>query len=154
MRPATLLGTAVLFGAVSLPSTLSAQQTPDRPDLGKIFSAADSVNGAPVVDTLPELISCAQFDVRNIRGDETTFSFEHPPAIDEHTPPVSVTLEFVVGTDGRIERRSVIVRRTTNHDLDRSIEYWVVGCRFRPGKIGVHAVRVKMEHQWDLRPIP
>jgi hypothetical protein len=153
MRHPISLGTAILIGTVAAASPLAAQQA-DTLDLRRTFSAVDSVNGKPVVDTLPELTMCPQFDARKVRGDETTFSFEHPPVIDPATGPVRVTIEFVVGTDGRVDRRTARVVRSSDGRLDRSFEYWVVDCRFRPGKIGAHKVRVRMQREWELRPIP
>lgn len=139
-------------------SPLMAQQAPrqkaDSIDLRRVFSAADSVDGKAVVDTLPELLHCPQFDARRIRGDETTFSFERRPVIDQNTAMVKVTLEFIVGTNGRIERHTARVVRSTDDRLNRSFEYWVVDCRFRPARIGAHPVRVRMQREWEIRPIP
>ena len=154
MRPPISLGATILIGTLAAAPSLAAQQPADSLDLRRTFSAADSLNGKPIVDTLPELITCPQFDARKIRGDETTFSFERRPAIESGAVPVRVTLEFVVGTDGRIDRRTPRVVRSGDNRLDRSFEYWVVDCRFHPGKIGDHKVRVRMQREWELRPIP
>jgi hypothetical protein len=105
------------------------------------------------VDSLPDLIQCPDFDPRNIRGDASTFGFERRPVIEEQLPPVKVTLEFVVGPGGRIEDRTVRVVRTTENRLNRSFEYWVKDCRFRPGKVRGHAVRVLMQREWEIRPV-
>jgi hypothetical protein len=144
----------LLLGTLAAAPPLAAQQPADSLDLRRIFSAADSANGKPLLDTLPELVMCPQFDARKIRGDETTFSFERRPTIDENAGPVRVTLEFVVGTDGRVDRRTARVVRSGDNRLDRSFEYWVVDCRFHPGKIGDHKVRVRMQREWELRPVP
>ena len=153
MQHAISLATPILICTVAA-APLAAQQQTDSLDLRQTFSAADSVNGKPVVDTLPELTMCPQFDARKVRGDETTFSFERPPVIDPATGPVRVTIEFVVGTDGRVDHRTARVVRSSDSRLDRSFEYWVVDCRFHPGKIGEHKVRVRMQREWEIRPIP
>lgn len=148
------LASVILTGMAALTPVLSAQEQADTLDLRQIFDAADSVDGRPIVDTLPELISCPQFDARNVRGDETTSSIERRPVIESRMGPVRFTMEFVVGANGRIERRTPQIVTTTDDRLDRSFEYWVMGCRFRPGKIGDHAVRVRMQREWSIRPIP
>lgn len=151
MKHTLALGSALAIGIAAL---AQAQQPADSLDLRKVFSAADSAGGVPVVDTLPRLLQCPQFDARNVRGDATTFSFERRPVIDANAPPVTVTIEFVVGVDGRIEPRTARVVRTTDNRLSQSFEYWVMDCRFRPGRIHGHAVRVRMQREWEIRPIP
>jgi hypothetical protein len=154
MLHSRLLVSACLTAAVSAVSPVAAQQRADSIDLRRIFVAGDSANGKGVVDTLPELIQCPQFDARRIRGDETTFSFERRPVIDPNMGPVTVTIEFVVGTNGRIEPHTARVVRSTEDRLNRSFEYWVIDCRFHPGKIGGHTVRVRMSREWEIRPTP
>lgn len=154
MKQATLLGSVLVIGLVGLAPALAAQQPTDTLDLRRIFSAADSAGGRPVVDTLPRLLQCPQFDARNVRGDASTFSFERRPVLDPNMPPVTVTIEFVVGVDGRIEPRTARVVRTTDNRLNQSFEYWVMDCRFRAGRIHGHTVRVRMQRQWEIRPIP
>ncbi len=154
MRHVISLGPGIVIGMMAAAPALPAQQQADTVDLRRIFSATDSMNGAPVVDTLPQLMQCPQFDARNIRGDPTVFTFERRPVVEEHMVPVTVTLEFVVGPDGRIEQRTARVVRTTDNRLNRSFEYWVMDCRFRPGRIRGHAVRVRMQREWEIRPIP
>jgi hypothetical protein len=154
MRHDVSLGTALVMALLGLAPALAAQQPADSIDLRRIFLAADSVNGAPVVDTLPRLLQCPQFDARKVRGDASTFSFQRRPVVDPDAPPVTVTIAFVVGVDGRIEPRTAHVVRTTDNQLNQSFEYWVMDCRFRAGKIRGHAVRVSMQRQWEIRPIP
>ncbi|MEO5825753.1 MAG: TonB family protein [Gemmatimonadales bacterium] len=52
-----------------------------------------------------------------------------------------VTLEFVVGTDGRVEASTVKVMATTNTDFDAASTLAIRGSRFRPAKIGGRPVR-------------
>ncbi len=52
-----------------------------------------------------------------------------------------VTLEFVVGTDGRVEGSSIRVMATTNADFDAPSIEAVRGSRFRPARIGGRPVR-------------
>lgn len=52
-----------------------------------------------------------------------------------------VTLEFVVGADGRVEASSIRVMATTNADFDAASIAAVRGSRFRPAKIGGRPVR-------------
>ena len=99
-------------------------------------------------------LSCPRCDARRARRDGTTFGFERGPVIDGNMPPVHVTIEFVVGMDGRIEPRTARVVETTDNRLNQSFEYWVMDCRFRPGRIHGHPVRVRMQRDWDIRPIP
>ncbi len=152
MRQTVALLPGFALGLMASASALPAQQTTDSLDLGRIYLASDSSNGVPVVDTLPRLIQCPIFDPRNIRGDAATFSFERRPVVEEHMPPVRVTLEFVVDQGGRVEQRTARVLRSSDDRLNRSFEYWVVDCRFRPGKIRGHAVRVKMQRDWEVQP--
>lgn len=152
MRYALAPGLAALMVLAALP--LAAQQSPDTLDLRRIFSATDSVHGAPLVDPLPDLMQCPQFDARNVRGDATTFGFERRPVVEENMPPIRVTIEFVVGTNGRIEPRTARVIRASDDRLNRSIEYWVMDCRFHPGKVRGQAVRIRMQREWELRPTP
>jgi hypothetical protein len=149
-----MLGPSLLIAIAASTTPLVAQQGTDTLDLRRIFSATEEVNGRRVVDTLPELMVCPRFDSRSIRGDETTFSFERRPTIDANMPPVRVTIEFVVGTNGRIERRTARVVRSSEERLSRSFEYWVMGCRFHPGKVGDRPVRVRMEREWEIQPTP
>jgi outer membrane biosynthesis protein TonB len=67
-------------------------------------------------------------------------------------PPVRVTLEFVVDQGGRVEQHTARVVRSTDGRLNRSFEYWVTDCRFRPGKIQGRAVRVRMQREWEIQP--
>jgi len=136
--------------AVAGAAPAAAQQNPDTLDLKAIFDAADSVNGVPVVDTLPRLIDCPRFDQNTIRGSQETFSFERRPDLERRMGPVEVTLEFVVGKDGKVERRHIRVIRISDNRLERPVEYWVRTCTFGPGKIGEHAVRVRMRREWKI----
>ena len=154
MRQTFSLGSALVLGIMGLAPALAAQQQADTLDLRRVFAASDSVNGVPVVDTLPFLLQCPQFDARNVRGDASTFSFQRRPVLDPSMPPVTVTIEFVVGIDGRIESRTARVVRSTDNRLNQSFEYWVMECRFRPGRTHGHPVRVRMQRQWEIRPIP
>lgn len=52
-----------------------------------------------------------------------------------------VTLEFVVGANGRVEASSIRVMATTNADFDAASIEAVRGSRFRPAKIGGRPVR-------------
>ncbi len=152
MRHVISLGPGIVIGLLAGAAALPAQQQADTLDLRRIHSATDSRNGAPVVDTLPRLMQCPEVDARNVRGDPSTFSFERRPTIEERMPPVTVTLEFVIGLDGRIDQRTARVVRTTDDRLNRSLEYWVMDCRFRPGKIRGHAVRVRMQRESEVQP--
>ncbi len=143
---------AVISGlALTLcPVAASAQVDPDTLDLKQIFDARDSVAGLPLIDSLPEEINCPRFDPDRIRGDVSTFSFERRPELDRRMGPVEFTLEFVVGKDGKVERRFTRVIRTNNSALNRTFEHWVQTCVFTPGMIGEHAVRVRMEKSWTF----
>ena len=132
------------------PAAASAQVDRDTLDLKQIFNAKDSVAGVPVIDSLPNEINCPRFDPDRIRGDESTFSFERRPELERRMGPVEFTLEFVVGKNGKVERRFTRVIRTNNRALNRTFEYWVQSCVFKPGKIGEEAVRVRMEKSWSF----
>jgi len=152
MRHLVALVPSIVLGFMAQAPALSAQQTADTLDLGRIYLAADSINGAPVVDSLPRLMQCPIFDPTKIRGDAATFSFERLPRVEEHMPPVRVTMEFVVDQGGRVEQRTARVLRSSDDRLNRSFEYWVIDCRFRPGRIRGHAVRVRMQREWEVQP--
>lgn len=154
MQRLTLSIAIIVAGRLAGAPSLAAQQKADSVDLRGVFSAADSVDGRPVVDSLPQLIQCPQFDARRIRGDATTFSFQRPPTIEDNMNPVSVTLEFVVDKRGRVESHSARVLRSGDSRLDQSFEYWVADCRFQPGKVRGQPVRVRMQREWKLRPVP
>ncbi len=146
MRSVATLTVALL--ALGLPAGAAGQVDPDTLDLKAVFDAADSVAGVPVVDTLPELINCPRYDPSRVRGGAETFSFERQQQLEQHIGPVEFTLEFVVGKDGKVERRQVRVLRSNEHRLNRTFEFWVRTCAFKPGKIGPHEVRVRMVRTW------
>jgi hypothetical protein len=154
MRRSMAYDAAILIGVLAVVPALVAQRPADSLDLRRVFSAADTLEGRRVLDTFPELLHCPQFDARKVRGDETTFSFERPPTIESNMGLVRVTLEFVVGTNGRVETHTARVVRSADSRLNRSFEYWVADCRFKPGKIGARTVRVRMQREWELRPVP
>lgn len=132
--------------------TASAQVDPDTLDLNETFNAWDSIGGRPLLDSLPQLIDCPKFDPTQIRGDASTFSFERRPEL-ERLPQrqLFVELEFVVRRDGKVDRRRIRVRSSSDSRLDQSVQYWVRGCVFRPGYIGEHKVKVKMRRRWELQ---
>lgn len=144
MRTIAITVGLLLLGTV----TTAAQVDPDTLDLKEVFNAADSIMGVPVVDTLPEIINCPQYDPSRVRGDASTFSFERTPELESSGGMVEFILEFVVGKDGKVERGRTTVIRTNTRELERQFPYWVQTCSFKPGKIGEHEVRVRMEHEW------
>ena len=146
------LNTLVLaISLAGLGSAAAAQDQAETPDLDKIYNATDLLGEDPILDSLPVEINCPQYDPRKVRGGADQFSFEQTPTLDRGPQRVEATIEFVVRTDGRIERKQTRVIRSTDRRYDRSLEYWIRTCRFRPGKIGEHAVRVRMQKTWRLR---
>jgi hypothetical protein len=144
MRTIAIAVGLLLLGTV----TTTAQVDPDTLDLKDIFNAADSIMDVPVVDTIPTIINCPQYDPDRVRGDASTFSFESRPELESTGGLVEFLLEFVVGKDGKVERGRTRVIRTNTPQLERQFPYWVQTCSFKPGKIGEHEVRVRMEHEW------
>ena len=145
---------SVLVLAISLAglgSAAVAQEQAEPPDLDKIYNATDLLDAYPILHSLPVEINCPQYDPRKVRGGADQFSFEQTPTLDRGPQQIEATIEFVVRTDGRIESKQTKVIRSTDRRYDQSLEYWIRTCRFRPGKIGEHAVRVRMQKSWRLR---
>lgn len=141
--------------ALVLPGVGVAQEeAAETPDLDRVYTAADSVNGRPVLDSLPQLIDCPRFEPRDVRGDETTFSFERRPELERRPQHLEATIEFVVRKDGKVDRRRIRVLRSTDSRLERSLEYWLRRCVYRPGKIGEHAVEVRLVERFEHRLNP
>ncbi|MFQ5702895.1 MAG: hypothetical protein ACE5HT_02625 [Gemmatimonadales bacterium] len=59
-------------------------------------------------------------------------------------------LEVVIGADGIPEKKLLKVIRTSDKTADDALLQWVQSCRFKPGRIGDHAVRVRIEFPVSL----
>lgn len=90
-------------------------------DLTQVFAEA-------VVDETPERISCPLA--------------EYPRMLQQAGVEGAVTLQFVVGTDGKVERGSVDVVRSDHTAFTAAARDMVNRCLFRPGRVRGQAVRV------------
>ena len=141
MRTRAIVALASLF--LAIPATSSAQEEQRQEvDIKKIYDATDTLSTE--VDSLPVQLNCPKYDPKNVRGDATTFSFERRPELEAGGGMVEATMELVIGRDGKVERRLINVVQTSDRRLDRSLEYWVRSCRYRPGMIGDEKVRVRI----------
>lgn len=144
----------ILIALTALVALPAAAQEPQEQqpafDLNKVWTPADSVNGQRVLDSLPQLINCPRFDPQDVRGDETTFSFESRPELERLPQNMEAEIEILINKDGKIDRRRTQVVRSTDYRMDRSLEYWVQRCVFRPGKIGDEPVQVRMVRTFEI----
>jgi protein TonB len=62
-----------------------------------------------------------------------------------------VELEFLIDTAGRAEPRSIRVVRTDHALFDAPARDAVLSCRFQAGRIGAHAVRVRVRQPVEFR---
>ncbi len=149
----TFRAAAVAITLLSAPALAIAQESDSTEiDISKIYEVNELVDGRPVLDSLPTLLDCPKFDPRNIRGDETTFSFERRPEIERGGGGViEATLEYIVDRGGKVERRNIKVVRSSHREYERTLEYWVKECQYNPGKIGDTPVRVRMRRDVKLR---
>ena len=144
---------SVMFVVISQPAFAQDTST-TQIDLRRVYTLADSAGGKPVLDTLPKLLNCPRYDPSKIRGDETTFSFERAPVVEQGPQVVRVTMEFIVNMDGQIDKKSIRVTENTHRDLSRSLEYWLPTCRYTAGKIGDQPVRVRLTERYEHRIQP
>ncbi len=150
-KSASLL--SVIVVAIAPPGLAQDTQV-GQVDLGRIYTIADSVGGRPILDTVPKLINCPRYDPARVRGDETTFSFERAPVVDQGPQIIRVTIEFILNMDGKIDKMSIRIIETTHSELNRSLEYWLPTCRYKAGKIGDQTVRVRLTEKYEHRIVP
>lgn len=90
-------------------------------DLSQVFAEA-------VVDETPERISCPPI--------------EYPRMLQQANIEGSVTLQFVVGIDGKVERNNVEVVRSDHRAFEGPAKDMINRCLFRAGRVRGQAVRV------------
>lgn len=93
-------------------------------DLTQVFAEA-------VVDEVPERISCP--------------SLQYPRMLQQANIEGAVLLQFVVGTNGRVERGTVEVVRSDHRAFEGSAKDMIAKCLFRPGRVRTAAVRVLVQ---------
>ena len=69
----------------------------------------------------------------------------YPPAMKTAGVQGNVALRYVVGADGRIERRSVVVISATNKAFEEPAIQTLMSCTYTPAKVGGSPVRQLME---------
>jgi len=62
-----------------------------------------------------------------------------------------VLLQFVVDTLGRIEPASVVTIQSTHSQFEAAARRALLTCRYRPGRAGPRAVRVKVQMPFSFR---
>jgi TonB family protein len=62
-----------------------------------------------------------------------------------------VQLEFVIGADGRVERRSIRVLATVHPDFVPLASDLAMSCRYQPGRINDRPVRVRVQQPLNFR---
>ncbi len=148
MRATAVVALASAF--LVIPAAASAQDDqPQKVDIEKIYDATDTL--ATEVDSLPVQLNCPKYDPRDVSGDATTFSFERRPDLETGGGMLEAMLEMVIGRDGKVERRLINVVEISDRRLERSIEYWVRTCRYKPGMIGGEKVRVRIRESFRHR---
>lgn len=94
-------------------------------DLSQVFAES-------VVDETPERISCPPI--------------EYPRMLQQANIEGSVTLQFVVGLDGKVERNNdVEVIRADHKAFESPAKEMINRCLFRPGRVRGQAVRVLVQ---------
>jgi TonB family protein len=63
----------------------------------------------------------------------------------------SVVVDFVVGTDGRVEDNSVTVLDAPHRDFERAAEELIRNSIYRPGRMGGSTVRVRVQQRVSFR---
>lgn len=90
-------------------------------DLSQVFAEA-------VVDETPEKISCPPT--------------EYPRMLQQANIEGSVTLQFIVSVEGRVERGSIDIVRSDHKAFESPAREMINRCLFRPGRVRGQAVRV------------
>ena len=149
----TLRTAAAALAVMIVPAMATAQESDSTTvDTKRIYEVGEIVNGRPVLDSVPTLLNCPKFNPQDLRGDETTFSFERAPTIERGGGGIiEATLEYIVDVGGKVERRNIKVVRSSHREYERSLEYWVRDCKYNPGKIGKTPVRVRVRRDVKLR---
>lgn len=94
-------------------------------DLSQVFAES-------VVDETPERISCPPI--------------EYPRMLQQASIEGSVTLQFVVGLDGKVERdNNIEAIRSDHRAFESPAKEMINRCLFRPGRVRGQAVRVLVQ---------
>lgn len=138
---------AMNFGTRSRPSVA----TPPPPDLttrdlGQIYSLNDIENGRRLITERPKSISCPRYDPKKRTARARAKDRYQRNRSGEYLPvKVEAVLEVVIGVTGIPDKKLLKVIRTSDKAANDEILRWVQSCRFRPGRIGDRAVRVRIE---------
>lgn len=62
-----------------------------------------------------------------------------------------VILQFVIGTDGRVEPSSIRTLRSTHQYFDEAARRALVTCRYRPGRFNSQPVRVVVQTPFEFQ---
>jgi TonB family protein len=93
-------------------------------DLTEVFTEA-------VVDEVPERLACPVP--------------QYPPEMVAANIEGTVLLQFVLETDGHVNRGAVEILQSTHEAFEAPARAMIVGCRFRPGRVRKQAVRVLVQ---------
>ncbi len=93
-------------------------------DLSQVFAES-------VVDEVPERLSCPPV--------------QYPRMMQQANIEGTVLLEFVVETDGHVQRNTIDVKNSTHRAFEGPARDMIQRCLFRPGKVRASSVRVLVQ---------
>ncbi len=129
------------------------------PPIARLFLA---ISALPVLGLHPvrlaaqgaQLYTEAQLD--SLKGDQPERLSCTP---DPDAPPQAplrlggtVSVQFVVGLEGRIEPESIAFLEPRRPDLEPRAQRVLLACLYRPGRLASKGVRVRVKTQVELRP--
>lgn len=75
----------------------------------------------------------------------------YPEALRSAGVEGSVAVEFIVGSNGRVERGSIRVLQSANPQFSAAVRNYLVDARYRPAKVGGKAVREVVQQSFAFR---
>jgi protein TonB len=105
--------------------------------------ASGVVGGTGPISDQPYMEAVVEERPEAITG--TCISPTYPEILRQAGIDGRVTMEFIIDTLGRAERASLRVVSSVNQLFDAPARQAVLSCRFRPGRIQGHAVRVRVQ---------
>jgi protein TonB len=142
------------FQTLSIPTNIPVDIPP--PQQNQHFDAADFsgvgveggvasgvVGGTGPISDQPYMEAVVEERPEAITG--TCISPTYPEILRQAGIDGRVTMEFIIDTLGRAERASLRVVSSVNQLFDAPARQAVLSCRFRPGRIQGHAVRVRVQ---------
>jgi len=129
---------------VSVPPINLDQHGSSQPDFSSYKSGTPSGlpdDRAPIDQNMIVTLAQADEPTRYLDGPLPSY----PPALKQVGVEGSVQLQYVVGIDGRVEPRSLIVVSSTNKAFEGPAIEAIMAAHFRPARIHGHDVRQLVE---------